>query len=254
VSGRLPRENGYLALMMPLAPHPENKNAVIAINLQADPRPLLELDVEAIRDRLFTAAEQLPDGVARIPLKAIHLNRSPVVGTPSLLDAAAARRLKIDVATCEKHWRLLHSADLGAKLAAVFAHQVKADERDAELALYQGFLPDADRALLTRVRTAAAGELTEKAFPFRDKRYHELLFRYRARHYPATLSPAEQARWQAHCRQRLTDQSQGFLTLAAYGDELDRLERRDDLPPRDKKLLESLRQWGARVAQLAVAG
>lgn len=253
-SGRLPRENGYLGLMMPLAPHPENKNAVIAINLLTDPRELLALDVEAIRERLFTATENLPVGAERIPLKAIHLNRSPVVVTPNLLDAASATRLGIDRAICEKHWHLLHGKDLRAKLAAVFAQPEKADDWDAELALYQGFLPDADRALLARVRAASVGELTEKNFPFRDHRYRELLFRYRARHRSATLAPAERERWRTLCHQRLTDPSQGFTTLDAYRDELDRLQCSENLSPRDHELVAYLRQWGERVALFTAAG
>lgn len=253
VSGRLPRETGHLALMMPLAPHPENNNALIAINLAADPRPLLDLDCDAIRERLFGAREDLPEGATRIPLKAVHLNRSPVLLTPKLLDSASATRLGIDLAACEQHWQLLRGRDLRAKLAAVFAAPA-AHARDAELALYQGFLAPADRPLLARVRAAAGAALTEDNFPFRDSRYAELLFRYRARHHFGALSPGEQERWRQYCHQRLTDAGLGGITLAGYRAEIGRMEAEPGLSPQHGELLRLLRQWGDRAEQLAAHG
>lgn len=253
VSGRLPRENGYLGLMMPLARHPMNKNAVIMVNLMADPRSLIELDAGAIRERLFTPAALLGEGIERIALKAIHLNRCPVVVTPQLLDPDAAARLGIDRAVCEKHWRLLRGVDLRAKLTAVFAAPETAEERDAELALYRGFLPDTDRPLLARVRAARAADLTVVNFPFRDPRYRELLFRYRARHYPDTLSPAERERWRSQNRQRLTDPGLGFMTLEGFEQELHQLTEGASLSSRHGDVLHALRQWGAQVAMASTA-
>lgn len=250
VSGRLPRENGYVGLMMLLAPHPDNKNAVIAVNLAADPRPLLDLDSDGIRERVFAAQVQLPEGVERIPLKAIHLNRSPVVLTPNMLDPATAKRLGIDLAACAQHWRLLCGRDLRAKLATVFAAPAR-PLADAECALYQGFLPAADKPLLARVRAAGGTELTPQKFGFRDPRYAELLFRYRARHYPNSLSPAERERWRSQCYRRLTAAERGGITLDAYRDELARLAADPALTPQQGELLGSLRQWGDRAEQLA---
>ncbi len=253
VSGWLPRETGYLALMMPLAAHPENKNAVIAINLAADPRPLLDLDCDAIRERLFGAREHLPEGAARIPLKAIHLNRSPVLLTPKLLDGESAKRLGIDLGACEQHWQLLRGRDLRAKLAAVFAAPTR-DAQDPELALYQGFLADVDKPLLAQVRAAASAELTEHNFPFRDSRYAELLFRYRARHHSGGLLPVERERWRRYCHQRLTAAGQGGISLAGYRAEIARMEAEPGLSSQHGELLGLLRQWGDRAEQLAAPG
>ncbi len=41
--------------------------------------PLLELDDEQIHQRLFTPTADLPEGVERIPLKTVHLNKCPVL-------------------------------------------------------------------------------------------------------------------------------------------------------------------------------
>ncbi len=249
VSSRLPREHGYVGLMMPLARHPLNKNEIIAFNLCADPRPLLELDPQAIRERVFTAAEELPEGAARIPLKGVHINRSPVVATAKLLDPQTAARLAIDLDACQRHWRLLRGQDLRAKLAEVYAPPQRPENRDPELALYGGFLPNQDKPLLARIRQATGPELANTNFAFKDKRYEELLFRYRARHFPETLTSDEQARWQETVRTRLTDEAGGYLTLHGYHLELDRLQERPDLSARDHNILTALRAWGNQLAE-----
>jgi exodeoxyribonuclease-1 len=44
-----------------------------------------------------------------------------------------------------------------------------------------------------------------------------MLFRYRARNYPQTLSEADIQRWQQYCREKLNDASKdGTLTLEQF--------------------------------------
>ena len=75
---------------------------------------------------------------------------------------------------------------LKEKVQAVFSAP-EYPEQDAELSLYSGFLPDADKGLLAKVREASADALWRYQGQFRDARYDELLFRYRARHWPERL-------------------------------------------------------------------
>ncbi|HEY8384679.1 MAG TPA: exodeoxyribonuclease I [Porticoccaceae bacterium] len=243
VSGRLPRENGYTALMIPLCQHPTNKNGILAFNLMSDPVPLLQLDAEAIRERVFTRGEDLDEGVERLALKTVHINRCPVVATPKLMDAAVAQRLGIDVARCERHWEMLKNADIGDKLARVFGESERSGERDAELSLYGGFLPDADRPLLAAVRAADAAELATGSFPFTDRRYRELLLRYKGRHYPQALSEDERCQWLEFRERRLSEPGPGRMGLEAYFDELDALEATCD-SERDRHIIAALREWG----------
>ncbi len=49
------------ALVAPLAWHPENRNAVIMVDLAGDTAPLLELDADALRERLYTPRAELGD-------------------------------------------------------------------------------------------------------------------------------------------------------------------------------------------------
>lgn len=111
-SGMLPKENLYSAIMMPLAAHPTNKNAVICIDLSADPDALISLNKEQIKQRVFTAANDMPEGVERIPLKLVHLNKAPMVATPKVVDTVVAKRCSINLQRCEDSWRCLQQVDL----------------------------------------------------------------------------------------------------------------------------------------------
>ncbi len=249
VSGRLPRDRCYTGLMLPLARHPSNANGVICFDLMGDAQALIQSDADRIRTRVFSAADALPPGCERLPLKVIHVNRCPVVLTPKLLDPATARRLHIDLEHCERQWRMLSGVDLEAKLAQVFAPAESAVRaEDAETALYAGFLADADRALLAKVRSASPEALAAQRIVFGDARYRELLFRYRARHYPQTLSALEAENWLEFCRWRLTDPQSGYLGLTAFCDELVRLDR-EVTDAGGRALLAELAAWAREVAE-----
>jgi exodeoxyribonuclease-1 len=244
VSSRLPRDNAYLAIMMPLCPHPTNSNAIVAVNLMADPDVLLRLDSDTLRERLFTPTAELPAGTERVALKGIHLNRCPVVATTKLLDKPAAQRLGIDLGRCEANYRRLLSHDLREKVQAVFANAEYDEARDAESALYEGFLPDTDRPLLARVRAQGPDKLAGSDIEFHDERYRELLFRYRARYAPETLSSIERDRWSDLRHSWLQGEAPSLLNIGAYNKELDELATVPDRDDRDKAVLQALREWG----------
>ena len=91
ISGMFGPESGCMALVWPLAQHPTNRNEVLVWDLAHDPAPLFEMNAEEIRLRLFTRAADLPKGVLRLPIKSVHINKSPIVVgnlkvlTPALL-------------------------------------------------------------------------------------------------------------------------------------------------------------------------
>lgn len=249
VSSRLPRAHGYTGIMMPLCQHPTNSNAIIAVDLSADPRPLIELDGAAIRERLFTAQAELPEGVARIPLKGVHLNRCPVVATPRLLDKQASTRLGIDSDQWQRHWRELSSHDLAPKLREVFSYGDTEASVDAEAALYHGFLSDAERPLLELARNTAPDRLAAIEEQFTDARYRELAFRHRARYALASLSADELARWHDLRAKWLTGGQAGLLDIAAYNGQISALEHAESTTDRQRSLLRSLREWGQMLVQ-----
>ncbi|TDQ43733.1 exodeoxyribonuclease I subunit C [Tepidicella xavieri] len=225
VSGMFAPERGCLAVMWPLATHPMNRNELLAWDLSFDPRELADLDAAAIRQRLFTRQEDLPAGVQRLPIKSVHLNKSPmVVSQLRTLRPALAERWGIDMAQCLSH--AAHAAalpDMSAIWAEVFERSSPREADDPEQDLYGGFLQEADRRRLDHLRAAAPADPAWDKATFDDPRLPTLVFRYRARHFPETLSDAQRQQWLAHCQDRLLRGQGGALTVQRLFERIDAL-------------------------------
>lgn len=248
ISGRFSAARHYLAPVLPLAWHPRNRNALIVCDLQADPSPLLSLDAETLRSRLYTRREDLAEGEAPVPLKLLHINRCPVVAPLSVLRETDRQRLKLDWSVCERNAEMLKKEQplWQGKLADVYREESFAGSSDPEQQLYDGFIGDRDRRLCEQVRRAQPQALAGDDWPFDDLRLPELLFRYRARNFPDSLSPAESQRWTEFCRQRLSDPQFGAPnTLAQFNLALEQLFR--DCTPSQLQLLQ---QWQAYAGEL----
>jgi exodeoxyribonuclease-1 len=243
-------ERGCIALVWPLAPHPTNRNELIVWDLAQDPAELPQLSLADLRLRMFTRADDLPEGTTRLPIKTIHLNKSPVViANLKTLTPAMAQRWGLDVE------RALRHADAAARHAGQLAgmwpevYQRAADEhaRDVDEDLYGSFVGNEDRRTLQRLRTLDPQALADKRPAFADPRLDELLFRYRARNFPQTLSAPEQAQWQAHCADRLCgDPRPGVLGLRAFEERIAALEAMAD--ERGRGVLAQLRAYAASIA------
>lgn len=252
ISSRFPAENGNAALVLPLMMHPTNKNSVIAFNLAFDPQALLTLPFDELRVRLFTRTEDLPEGVERLALKEIHLNKTPMVLPPSMLDDSTAQRLAIDKRKCEEHWQTLRNLSvserevLQQKLYQLYSTQEFAEKTDPEQMLYSGFFDEHDKHLMAQVRKATPEQMANETFGFRDPRLKEMLFRYRARNFPTSLSEAEQQQWQAFCQRRFTNKdAQAGLTLEEFFQRLALLKADPALNERQCELLVSLESYAA---------
>ncbi|MDX1344807.1 MAG: exodeoxyribonuclease I, partial [Sedimenticolaceae bacterium] len=116
--------------------------------------------------------------------------------------------------------------------------------RDADLALYGGFLQDADRKLCERVRNSKPDALASWNPGFRDARLRTLYFRYRARNWPETLTPDEKKQWSAFCSERLAQGVEGAgLTIDTFADEIAALRNQGDLAPEEEAILDEMEQW-----------
>lgn len=220
ISGRYPAAKNCLAIVLPICKHPINPNGVIVYDLSVDPEPLLSLSVADIQQRLFTATEDLPEGVVRIPLKTVHSNKCPVLAPVSVIKPDDAERLAIDMAVCLANIdKIKRASGLVEKLAAVFSGQDYAGQAiDPDLAIYSGgFFSESDKQKMAKIRALSPHQLAITAFQFTDPRLPEMLFRYRARNYPETLDTEGQMRWEAFCNSRLTGLVPGAeMTRDAY--------------------------------------
>jgi exodeoxyribonuclease I len=208
VSQRFPASRLCSAPVVPLARHPRIDNRVIVFDLEQDPETLLRLSPEEIADRLYTPAADLPEGETRIALKEIHLNKCPVLVAWDHLRASDFERLHIDPSQAQARAALLRDAGpaLAEKVRQVFASERDRTPPDVDASLYDGFMGDGDKRIFAEVRATPPLALGAKTFGFRDPRLPELLFRYRARNWPETLSASERARWDDYRRLRLCEQ------------------------------------------------
>jgi len=247
VSGMFPAESGCLALMWPLASHPTNRNELLAWDLARDPAELAGLSVQDIRLRLFTRTADLPEGVTRLPIKSVHLNKSPmVVGNLNTLTPQLAERWGMDLSQAARHAEVARALpDLGATWAAVFERPAESAP-DVDLDLYGGFIGNEDRRRLAHLRTLAPEALARARPAFDDPRLDELLWRYRARNHPQTLDEDEQARWQAHRAAVLLEGQGGGLTFDALFEQLDTLGEQAD--ERGEAILGALYDWAEALA------
>ncbi len=248
LSGMYPVERGCLAVVWPLAPHPTNKNEIIVWDLAQDPQQLAGLDAEDLRRRLFTRQDELPEGEQRLPVKTVHINKSPVVIGNLRTAAAAAERWQLDIPAALRHAE--HAAALAPVLAPlwpqVFARPAAEGAADVDEDLYGGFVGNEDRRTLQRLRELAPSQLMGKRPAFQDGRLEELLFRYRARNHPELLDDEDRRRWQQHCAERLHGGAGGALTLAAYFERIDALAETAD--ERGQALLAALYDYAEGIA------
>jgi exodeoxyribonuclease-1 len=248
VSGKYPASRHCAALVLPLARHPRIDSRVIACDLDVDPSALLALSPEDIADRLYTPAADLPEGESRIPLKEIHANRCPVLVPMAHLRDEDFQRLGIDRAACEANAaRLRADPGLAEKVRRVFASESARAPADADAALYDGFIGDADKRVFARIRSTGPEQLAALEQDLRDPRLPELLFRYRARNWPETLTPEERQRWDDYRRRRLgSDCGLSEYCFSAYFDTLAALRIQRPAGP-DQSLLDALEAWGRRL-------
>ena len=249
ISGMYGIERGGMALVWPLAPHPTNKNEVIVWDLAHDPTELFDLDVDTIRLRMFSKAETLPEGVTRLPIKSIHLNKSPiVVGNLKTLTDEVAARWGIDRVQALVHAET--AARGGHRLTGmwpmVFERPSSSVEVDVDEDLYGGFIGNEDRRSLQRLRALPPGQLAGKQPAFSDPRLDELFFRYRARNFPESLTDDEQAQWLAHRVQKLHGGNGGAMTLQAFFERVDELEA--DADERGQHILSELVDYATEIA------
>jgi exodeoxyribonuclease-1 len=245
VSSMYPASRGCIAMVAPLAKHPTNPNGVIVYDLAMDPTPLLTLSPEEIRSRLFTRSEDLPEGVERIPLKTVHINKCPIIAPLSTLSDQAAERWKIDRSQCQAHLEALRaSPDLAEKIALVHNQPFTSNNKDPDGALYDGFFNNGDRRRIEQVRDTPLEQIPQLHLAFDDPRLPELFFRYRARNLPHSLKGDDKARWEEYRRERLTAPAEQYgISLASFRATLARMMIAPELTQQQREMLSQLADW-----------
>ncbi|WP_411882323.1 exodeoxyribonuclease I [Polaromonas sp. YR568] len=247
ISGMFPPERGCLGVMWPLATHPSNKNELLAWDLSQDPSELPLLDVATLRQRLFSKSADLPEGVQRLPIKSVHLNKSPmVVRKLATLTPEMAAQWGVDInAALRNAEKAAGLPDMSAIWPEVF-ERPRAGTPDVDEDLYGGFINNTDRRRLNQLRALSPAELAHSRTGFDDERLEEILFRYRARNFPETLSPEDAERWEAHRVAWLLEGEGGARNVDALFARIDTLSETAD--ERGEAILGALYDYAEAIA------
>lgn len=238
-SGRYDAAYEKIAVAFPIAPGTK-PGAVLVYDLRYDPTPFLNASPTALASILFATKEQREsEDFQRLPVKELSYNKCPAVAPIGVLDEAARERLSVDLDAIQKHLAILNknTAFGGVVREAFERREPYAPSVDVEGQLYDGFMNDKDKGRVSAVRNASANDLADFHPDFADDRLVELLLRYKARSFPASLSEDERATWESYRANKLKANLPGFLAtlekLAPYAS--------------DRFLLEELQLWAESI-------
>ena len=217
-------------------------NSYLVWDLRYDPADFTSLsEAEILGNLTADRATRRQDDFFPIPIKELSINKCPAVAPLGVLDAASEARISLSRAEAMGHYRQLNSqAGLVKRLTKAWCKRPAfPPASDVEGKLYDSFTPKSDQAKIRLVAAADSASLADLHPNFTDERLDELLFRYKARQYPASLSESEEEHWRKFRRAKLERE------LPAYLSELSKLA---NSTAADQFILEELQLWAESIA------
>ncbi|UDG79147.1 Exodeoxyribonuclease I [Candidatus Ecksteinia adelgidicola] len=232
---------GNTSLVSPLAWHPKNKNAIIMCDLFNNIEPFLTLNIEQLREQLYTRYKNFSSYSFPIPFQIVKMNQCPILSPKNTLLQENAIRLGINYKVCLKNLKLLYKyPNLKTKIISIFSEENNffqtSDNVDCQL--YNNFFSNKDKTIMKIIQNTKPQNLSALNLVFNDIRMKELFFRFQARNYPSTLNNTEQQRWLKH--------RQAVLNKEKIKKYFKKLEILHDLYKHDKKnilLIQSLFEY-----------
>lgn len=204
-SGMFTSEKGCTKMLCPIAVEPSNKNSIICYDLAYDPKDLIDLNAQEIKDRLFTSVENLNNNEERIHLKSVHINKSPMVAPLGTLTEEASFKLGIDTKKCLENLEKIKNCNtITQKVISVFTKEEKIKiNDDPDMQIYSGgFFRDEDKAKFALIHNTRKEDLLGINLTFEDRRISEMLWRFVCRNTPEVLSATELEKWKSFCAGR----------------------------------------------------
>ncbi len=250
ISGMYPTEQGNMAVVVPVAMHPVNKNSIIVFDLSHDPEILYRLNAKQIHHRIFTSVADLEkEGLERIPLKTVLVNKSPIIAPLGTLNGDASRRFKIDLMQCKRNFDFIRTqASLSNKMKKIFSMTEYAKHTNSDYMLYSGpFFSDKDRAAMDEIHSLTPESLASHKPVFTDERLAEMFFRYRARNWLETLSAEEQQKWDDYRQTQFKTPDNKQLSMDDFFQEISELRQTPERTEPEFKLLDELESYGKQL-------
>lgn len=233
--------------------HPKRRGAALVYDLRVDPRTYADKTAAELAE-LWRWKRDATE--ARLPVKTLRCNVCPAIAPLGVLDQASQKRLQLDMHTIREHRAALESmvtsgwADKLGEAVDIFetTQQTQLIDRvsSVDTQLYDGFIHDHDTNLSSALRAAEPNQLLQLASEFQDIRLQALVPLYKARNFPTTLSPEEQAAWETHRSQVLLDGGEQSA-LAKYFKRLAQLAESPTLSGEHRYILEELQLYGQSI-------
>ncbi|MCH1449014.1 MAG: hypothetical protein L7U49_02410 [Litoricolaceae bacterium] len=231
----------------------ERSNDYVAFDLNHDPQEVMAGLIALAESELSDLSDTRKAAYA-LGLHTIRINAQPMLFRRGTLDADVKARLEAfgrDEAMQNRHleiWQHIQESPAFKQLyqlaVTIFSEPQQSAPDDVDLALYAGrFLSTHDKDLLAGLPLMDAEALSQLDLTFDDVRYPELLFRYRARNFPQSLSQSEWKRWQKVRRDKLMGVSSAQTAASRVQDELMEISQRSDLEPHQIELLQQFAHW-----------
>ena len=112
INSFFPREQGHLSVMLPvIMDSVQNKTKMWSIDLREDPTELLSLSPSEINRRMFTSINDLGDGEGITSIRAIALNKQPLVCALNIFNQRqdVLQRAGLDIERCLKHAAMIEA-------------------------------------------------------------------------------------------------------------------------------------------------
>lgn len=231
----------------------ERSNDYVAFDLNRDPQEVMAGLIHLVESHV-TDASELRKHVRELGLYTIRINAQPMLFRRGILGSEVKARLEAfgrDEALQNQHldvWHHIQESPAFKQLyqlaVQVLAEPEQVTPADVDFALYAGgFLSTHDKDLLASLPLMDPEGLSQWAQPFDDPRYGELLFRYRARNFPQSLTQGEWKQWQKIRRDKLMGIHQTKTQASRIQDELLEISQRADLEPHQIEQLQQFVNW-----------
>ena len=218
-SGRYANEFNKTTIAFPIAPG-RNGN-VLVYDLRYN---LKELNVPWAGDAAWGVPIELDENGGKAAaepaqkifpiVKELCYNKCPAVAPISVLDVNDGwNKIGLDKQTVQQNLEiLLKHPEFAEQMRSAYENRPEfPPAAEPEMAIYDGFLNDADRAKASTVRAADADRLADFHPDFHDPRLPELLLHYKGRNFPHSLSETEMTKYETYRRNRLQAQAPAFL-------------------------------------------
>lgn len=238
-SGRYPSINEKTSVAIAIG-NGRTPSSVLVWDLRYPASDFAHLTDKEIMTNLTADREaQYQEGFRALPVKELCLNKCPAVAPLGTLDKSSQQRINLTLDQVQTNLAdLRHNPDFIKRLSAGWQKRPSfPPSYDVEGKLYNSFTPDSDKTKIRLVAAADVNALADLHPQFTDDRLSELLFRYKARQYPKSLSETEQKQWEDYRRTKLERE------LPKYLGELGRLAQSGG----DSFILQELQLWAESI-------